>query len=325
MLYHQRSRNGQPLKLEFTWIGVVKVSAEQTRRLINQLDKELADLEKKLADFAQKEARKTMQINNTQKSITKNTSISMMSSKLRQIQGYQNELMRILDDKAGINKKIAEKRKKRADIAIKLQREETAEIQRANKVQQAIQSGYEKQIADLSAQITKQLSEFKPAYHLYETSGNEEEYDVFISHAYEDKAEFADLLFKELENSGVKVWYDALNIAWGDSLRAKIDEGLRKSRFGIVILSKDYIRKGWTQYELDGLFQIEMTNGKTILPIWHNITKDEVQAFSPTLAGRKALNTAMFSVREIADELIKILPGVGKIEADEEIKDTSNG
>lgn len=290
------------------------MSAEQTRRSLNQLDKELADLEKKLADLAQKEAGKTRQINDTQKSITKNTSASMMSSKLRQIQGYQNELARILNDKAGINKKIAEKRKKRADTAVKLQREETAEIQRANKAQQAIQNGYERRIVNLSAQIAKQLSESKPIHHLYGESGNEE-YDVFISHASEDKAEFADLLCKELEDGGVKVWYDTLNIDWGDSLRAKIDDGLKKSRFGIVILSKDYIRKGWTQYELDGLFQIEMTNGKTILPIWHNITKDEVQAFSPTLAGRKALNTSMFSVREIADELRKILPSAGITEA----------
>ncbi|HBC95073.1 MAG TPA: hypothetical protein DCZ10_19820 [Pelotomaculum sp.] len=68
-----------------------------------------------------------------------------------------------------------------------------------------------------------------------------------------------------------------------------------------------------------------MTNGKTILPIWHHITKDEVQAFSPTLAGRKALNTSMFSVREIVDELIKILPDTDSTGETEETEDISNG
>ncbi|HAG10053.1 MAG TPA: hypothetical protein DCK76_01330 [Desulfotomaculum sp.] len=300
------------------------MSADQTRRTLNQLDKELADLEKKLAELAKKEADKTKQINDVQKSITKNTSASMLSSKRRQIQGYQNELAKVVDDKAYINKKIADKRMKRADTTVKLQREEAAEMQKAYKAQQAIQRGYERQIADLSAQITKQLSANKSPRHIYEESGHEE-YDVFISHASEDKAGFADALCKELNASGVKVWYDALSIGWGDSLRAKIDDGLKKSRFGIVILSKDYISKGWTQYELDGLFQIEMTNGKTILPIWHNITKDEVQAFSPTLAGRKALNTAMFSAREIADELIKILPSASLADAAEEREDIPNG
>lgn len=61
-----------------------------------------------------------------------------------------------------------------------------------------------------------------------------------------------------------------------------------------------------------------MTNGKVILPIWHDITKDEVQAFSPTLAGRKAMSTAMFTKREIAEELEKLLASI-KEDKDEEI------
>jgi hypothetical protein len=96
-------------------------------------------------------------------------------------------------------------------------------------------------------------------------------------------------------------------MSWGDSLRSKIDNGLKRSKFGIVVLSKDYIQKGWTQYELDGLFQREMTGGKIILPIWHDISKKEVQDFSPTLAGRLALSTSMMTPKEIADELRKIL------------------
>jgi hypothetical protein len=300
------------------------VSSDQTRRTLNQLDKELADLEKKLAELAKKEADKTKRISDIQNSITKNTSSSMLSSKHRQIQGYQSELVRVIGDKADINKKIADRRKKRSDTAIRLQQDEAAELQKKNRAQQAIQRGYERRIADLSAQITQQVSAAKLPVHPYVESGREV-YDVFISHASEDKAGFADALCKELKASGVKVWYDTLSIGWGDSLRAKIDDGLKKSRFGIVILSKDYIRKGWTRYELDGLFQIEMTNGKTILPIWHNITKDEVQVFSPTLAGRKALNTAMFSAREIADELIKILPSVSSADAAEETEDMSHG
>ena len=105
----------------------------------------------------------------------------------------------------------------------------------------------------------------------------------------------------------IKVWYDELSIKWGDSLRKSIDKGLKSSKFGIVVISKSFIKKGWTNYELDGLFQKEMTYGKTILPIWHDITKDEVQNFSPSLAGRKALNTSMYTIKEIAEELKDIL------------------
>ncbi|GFI55069.1 hypothetical protein IMSAG013_00108 [Clostridiales bacterium] len=284
------------------------MSIDQNRRTLNQLDKELADFEKKLADVVRKEADKTKRINDTQKSITKNTSSSMLQSKLRQIQEYQNDLVKISNNKADINKKIADKRKKRSDTAIKLQKEEAEEGKKASREQQKIYDAYERRISDLNNQIAQTLIK-KPTAptSLYHDTHDMEEYDVFISHASEDKESFANALNSELKKAGIKVWYDAISITWGDSLRSKIDNGLKKSRYGIVIISRDYIKKGWTQYELDGLFQREMTDGKTILPIWHNITKQEVENFSPTLAGRLALNSASMTPIEIADELKKIL------------------
>ncbi|MDO4563888.1 MAG: TIR domain-containing protein [Clostridia bacterium] len=282
------------------------MSVEQTRKTLNQLDKELSDLEKKLADETKKEADKTKKINDVQKSITKNTTTAMLQAKMRQIQNYQNDLVKVTSEKANINKKIADKRKKRADTAVKLQKEEATENKRLQKAQETTYNNYEKRISDLTLQLQQGIAEAsKKESNLYQSRS--EEYDVFISHASEDKESFADELCKELQCTGIKVWYDAISMTWGDSLRAKIDSGLSKSKYGIVVLSKDYIKKGWTQYELDGLFQREMTDGKTILPIWHNITKKEVQDFSPTLAGRIALNTAVMTPVEIATELKKIL------------------
>ena len=60
-------------------------------------------------------------------------------------------------------------------------------------------------------------------------------------------------LAKALVEKGVKVWYDEFEMKIGDSLRRKIDKGLANSRFGIVVISKDFIQKGWTNYELDGI------------------------------------------------------------------------
>lgn len=135
------------------------------------------------------------------------------------------------------------------------------------------------------------------------------EYDVFISHATEDKESFVNELVEELKKRNVRVWVDELNIKWGDPLRKSIDEGLKKSHFGIVVISKHFIAKGWTQYELDGLFEKEMLGGKVILPVWHNITKKEVFNFSPTLAGRKAMTTDNMKPADIADELMVLLRG----------------
>ena len=154
-----------------------------------------------------------------------------------------------------------------------------------------------------------QLVQSSQTTNLYQaTEESTTMYDVFISHATEDKESFVNEFVEELKNRNVTVWVDALRIQWGDSLRKSIDEGLKKSRFGIVVISPHFIAKGWTQYELDGLFEREMSGGKVILPIWHKITKSEVQKFSPSLAGRKALTTGMMTAGEIADELVKLLP-----------------
>lgn len=135
----------------------------------------------------------------------------------------------------------------------------------------------------------------------------QKEYDFFISHATEDKETFVRPLAELLTKNGHKVWYDEFQLKIGDSLRKKIDEGLKLSKYGIAVLSRDFFRKNWTEYELNGLVAREMNGVKVILPIWHNVTRDEVLSFSPTLADKVALNTAIYSLEEIAAELKKLI------------------
>ncbi|MGN0079235.1 MAG: DUF1883 domain-containing protein [Eggerthellaceae bacterium] len=132
-------------------------------------------------------------------------------------------------------------------------------------------------------------------------------YDVFISHASEDKDAVARPLANALTNVGLSVWYDEFEMRIGDSLRRKIDQGLAHSRFGIVIISRDFIKKGWTNYELDGIVTRTVSGEQVMLPIWHNITRDEVMAYSPTLADKIARNTAVDSVDDIATEIAELI------------------
>ena len=133
---------------------------------------------------------------------------------------------------------------------------------------------------------------------------------VFICHSSEDKESFVDGFVRELESRNIKVWYDRHQIKWGDSMRKIIDNGLKQSKFGIVVLSPNYIAEGkyWTKAELDGLFQLENINGKTLLPIWHELTKAQVINYSPIIASKLAMTTASMTAAEIADELVKLLP-----------------
>jgi hypothetical protein len=125
--------------------------------------------------------------------------------------------------------------------------------------------------------------------HLADDLANERmEWDVFISHASEDKDAIARPLADGLISNGLKVWLDELALTVGDSLRRSIDRGLAHSRFGIVIISPDFLRKEWPQKELDGLVAREADGVKVILPVWHKITASELRAYSPTLAERVA-------------------------------------
>jgi hypothetical protein len=135
------------------------------------------------------------------------------------------------------------------------------------------------------------------------------QYDVFISHASEDKDDVVRPLAIALQAEGLKVWYDEFELRIGDSLRRKIDKGLANSRFGIVVLSKDFIRKGWTNYELDGIITRSVSGEQIVLPIWHNITKQEVIDYSPSLADKVARNTAIYTIEEIATDISEVING----------------
>lgn len=138
---------------------------------------------------------------------------------------------------------------------------------------------------------------------------NNKKYDVFISHASEDKDAIVRSLAEALRERKLSVWYDEFELRIGDSLRRKIDMGLANSRFGLVVLSPSFISKGWTNYELDGIVTKTVSGEQVLLPIWHNITKQEVVNFSPSLADKLARSTATHTVEEIAQEISDLIKG----------------
>lgn len=128
-------------------------------------------------------------------------------------------------------------------------------------------------------------------------------WDVFLSHASEDKP-FVRRLARELMNSGLTVWYDDFALDVGDSLRRSIDIGLRDSRYGIVVLSPHFFRKEWPQRELDGLTAREDGRSKVLLPIWYNVSAEEVRNFSPPLADKLSVLHAG-SLKGTASKLLR--------------------
>src|SRR3990167_4967579 len=109
-----------------------------------------------------------------------------------------------------------------------------------------------------------------------------EKYDFFISHASEDKDTFVRELALVLEEKGFSVWYDEFTLSIGDSLTQSINKGVKNSLYGLIILSKNFFEKQWTKKELNAFLSKEIIfENDVLLPIWLDVTKEEVFEFSP--------------------------------------------
>lgn len=133
-----------------------------------------------------------------------------------------------------------------------------------------------------------------------------QQWDVFLSHASEDKDDFARPLAAALKAKGLQVWFDEFTLRVGDSLRRSLDKGLASARYGIVLISPRFLEKEWPQKELDALMGRESHGVKVILPVWHNVDVDYVRKFSPLLADRLASSSSRGLDRVVDDLLAAI-------------------
>lgn len=117
-------------------------------------------------------------------------------------------------------------------------------------------------------------------------------YDAFLSYAGED-TQFASEIVGGLKSNGFAIWYAPLNLKVGDKLLDSIEQGMSQSRTGILLISKNYLVKGWTNYEMDTFIREYIESGKKILPIWVGVQKEEVATRHSGLAGIVALNASI--------------------------------
>lgn len=158
------------------------------------------------------------------------------------------------------------------------------------------------------------------------TRSSTKTWDVFVSHASEDKDTFVRPLSIALANLGVSVWYDEFSLRVGDSLSRSIDKGLADSRFGLVIVSQAFVAKPWTEYELRGLVAREIGEDRIILPIWHGVGRREVIEFSPPLADKIALDTQDLTAQDMAIRLLReIRPDLYASHPRSELERRANG
>ncbi|AVN20642.2 TIR domain-containing protein [Acinetobacter pittii] len=287
------------------------MSIQSISSTISRLNKELSDITHRMSLEQTKASSVTAKIIQLQTSITKTTTASTLKTKLSEISRKEQE-------NAQIQKKLSDLQKKKTDIQNKLLKENQnlakAEALERKKLD-ALAKKQQKEEIEHQKKLKREIESIKAStQHITGATASpyldvtpEPEYDLFISHASEDKDDFVRPLAETLQGLGLKVWYDEFSMRVGDSLRRKIDSGLRNSRYGTVVLSADFIKKEWTNYELDALVAREMNGHKMILPIWHKITKTDVMNYSPNLADKIALNTSFSTIEEIAHQLADVV------------------
>ncbi|QSX23452.1 TIR domain-containing protein [Priestia megaterium] len=269
---------------------------------IKRLENDIANLNKKLVKEQDNEAKAIDKIAKAQKRLMSAKTTTTLKSSQRDLQNANNAQQKAKDEQAKLAKQIAGKAKslstKQSDLS-------KAQAKERESHQKELEKLRKESITIQAAQVKAQLEDIN------KSTFEEKEYDVFISHASEDKDSFVEPLARAMQEAGIRTWYDSDQIAWGQSIRQTIDKGLIKSKFCMIILSQNFLDKYWTNYELNGIFQKDSnTLNSIILPIWHNITRDEIQKRNLMLTDMLALNTSIHSTKEIVDAMLNLLTPV---------------
>jgi hypothetical protein len=130
---------------------------------------------------------------------------------------------------------------------------------------------------------------------------------AFISHDSRNK-DLVRPLAESLRSLICPVWYDEFALTPGMSLRKSIDVGLRDTERCIVVLSPEFIgNDGWPAFEFDGAFGKHVKGGgNVIIPVWHNVSYDDVFNYSPMVANLFALNSSI-GLDKLTEDLFRTL------------------
>jgi hypothetical protein len=130
--------------------------------------------------------------------------------------------------------------------------------------------------------------------------------DVFLCHAWDDRAGAAKELHDLLEASGVKVWFSEKDVGLGTPLLREIDRGLANSRVGIVLVTPALLQRlrgeSIADKELSALLARER-----LVPVAHGTTFEALREVSPLLASRSGLNTAENTMASVAAKLAELV------------------
>lgn len=280
------------------------MSIQSITSSISSLDRDINSAESNLQYVNSNISRKEKEANSILERISREKDLKRIISYQKELARKNDEINSLNKDKSLKKKGLSEKQAKRLKLIQELSKEEQKERDKVKKEQKemlSLQQSITREMERQKSLAVNSLNSTKPT----QLMTVQKTYDVFISHASEDKISFVRPFVDFLKAKNIAVWYDEFELQVGDSLRRSIDIGLKNSKYGIVVLSEAFFNKEWPQRELDGLFAREVNGEKVILPIWHKISKNEVMNYSPIIADLLAINTTDFTIEEIAEKIAK--------------------
>lgn len=89
-------------------------------------------------------------------------------------------------------------------------------------------------------------------------------HSCFISYSSQDQA-FAQRLYIDLKQKGVRCWFALEDMKIGDEIRQTIDRAIRMRDKLLVILSENSMQSDWVEDEVETAIEVEKKRGKTVL------------------------------------------------------------
>ncbi|KAI9072849.1 hypothetical protein K1719_045185 [Acacia pycnantha] len=124
-------------------------------------------------------------------------------------------------------------------------------------------------------------------------------YDVFLSFYGDDtRLSFSDHLYHALRRKGIATFRDEDHIERGQPIFDQLSQAIKQSKFGIVVLSKNYAFSSWCLKELS-IMDSEFKQGHTVVPVFYGIDPSDVRHQRGSIAKALEVHEARFSVDEV--------------------------
>ena len=110
-------------------------------------------------------------------------------------------------------------------------------------------------------------------------------YDVFLSFRGEDtRKRFTDHLYTALKQKGISTFKDNEKLKQGTLIAPELLKAIKKSRFAVIILSRDYASSKWCLIELTKIIECMEKTGLVVLPVFHYVDPSDVRNHRGTFA-----------------------------------------